>query len=172
MKRQCLKPHWHKVLQFFYIHQSQLHCPSQTWISIVTGSLQTQNQTQSYLMGFLRSNSQAAECCGQNQKNLGTVLSPALPYTSPVSQKDEKTELAIPLMELLCTAFPERSHIFSTICPSPRPYTAAILTVPPEVKGKFCSAIHKTSCPCQLALAETIPAAVYPSVGSTITLDA
>lgn len=46
----------------------------------------------------------------------------------------------------------ENIHIFSATCPFPRPYTAAILTVPPEIKRKLCFTIHKTphaSCLCQ-----------------------
>lgn len=103
-------------------------------------------------MGFLRSNSQAAESYGQNQKSHSTQFF-CLPYLTPFLPL-RKIRRNFPCLDetfLYCFTW-ENVHNFSAICPSLRPYTAAILTVPPEVKGKLCSAIHKTpctSCPCQ-----------------------
>lgn len=138
-------------------------------ISIITGSLQTQNQTRSYLMGFLRSNFQAAESYGARFFCL-LYLTPLLPLG-----KMTKQNFPPPGETLLSCLHCKNIPIFAAVCPSPRPYPAEILTVTLEIKGKLCSATDKTphaSCLCQWLQQkphqqQLIPLWVHSHFGST-----
>lgn len=79
---------------------------------------------------------------------LGSFAWPTLYLSCPLERWQHRTFCSPDETFLSCLSW-EIIHIFSACpshhtCPSPRPYAAAALTVPPEIKGKLCSAVHKT----------------------------